>query len=59
MVPAFYNDLTLTETEAWRWLAEGARDRTCAFHMMQLASLRHDASGTLEVTFANTETVLV
>ena len=48
MIPAFYNDLMLTETEAWRRLTLGASDRTCPFHLMQLASLRHDASGMLE-----------
>ncbi|KJV10482.1 hypothetical protein VZ95_04620 [Elstera litoralis] len=48
MIPAFYNDLMLTETEAWRRLTLGASDRTCPFHLMQLASLRHDASGSLE-----------
>lgn len=48
MVPAFYNDLALTETEAWRLLAQGAADRTSPYHLMQLASVRQDTLGTLE-----------
>lgn len=48
MVPAFYNDLALTETEAWHLLAQGAADRTSPYHLMQLASLRQDTSGAFE-----------
>lgn len=48
MIPAFYNDLTLTETEAWRRLTMGATERTSPYHLMQLASLRQDAAGGFE-----------
>lgn len=43
--PAFYNDLTLTEAEAWRLIARGAADRHSPYHLMQLASLGMDADG--------------
>lgn len=45
MIPAFYNDLALTETEAWRLLTQGAQERTSPYHLMQLASLRREADG--------------
>ncbi len=48
MVPAFYNDLALTETEAWALLARGAVDRKSPYHLMQLASLAQDTLGDAE-----------
>jgi pyridoxamine 5'-phosphate oxidase len=48
MVPAFYNDLALTETEAWSLLARGAVDRKSPYHLMQLASVAQTASGEIE-----------
>ncbi|MFY8106159.1 MAG: pyridoxamine 5'-phosphate oxidase family protein [Elstera sp.] len=48
MLPAFYNDLALTETEAWALLARGAVDRKSPYHLMQLASLAQSGSGEVE-----------
>ncbi len=43
--PAFYDDLSLTETEAWRRLVEGAVDRRSPYHLMQIATLGLDSGG--------------
>lgn len=43
--PAFYDDLTLTEADAWRRLMEGAADRHSPYHLMQVATLGLAADG--------------